>query len=187
MRQVLGEGASLGAGAVAGVAIFPAGDADFGVEAGSGLLQRDFQRVLEVGTAIDLRTAAATAATGAAEDFAEDVAECVGETAAHARAAHAGGVRVHACMAIAVIRGALLFITQDLVGFLGFLELLFGFFAVRIPVRMVLHGQLSIGLLEFVVRGVLCYAKDFVIVAFCHDPWAQKRAFFSVLQNESAR
>jgi hypothetical protein len=90
-------------------------------------------------------------------------------------------------VAVAVVGGALLIVTQDLVGFLGFLELLFGFFAVRIAVRMVLPGQLSRGLLEVVVRGVLRDAQDFVIVTFCHDPWARKRAFFSVLQNEYAR
>ncbi|MCY1368905.1 hypothetical protein D9M69_559170 [compost metagenome] len=170
---------------MAGVAVFPARHADLGVETGRSLLQRDLQRVLQIGAAVDLR-AAATAATAAAEDFAEDVAEGIGETAAHA-AAHAGGVGIHARMAVAVIRGALLLIAQDLVGFLGFLELLFGFFAVRIAVRMVFHGQLSIGLFEFVVRSVFRHAEDVVIVAFCHDPWARKRAFFSVLQNEYAR
>ena len=166
--------------------VFPAGHADLGVETGRGLLQRDFQRVFQIGAAVDLRAAAATAATAAAEDLAEDVAERIGEAAAHA-AAHARGIGIDAGVAIAVVGGALLLVAQDFISLFGFLEFLFGFLAVRIAVRMVLHGQLTIGLLQFVVRGVLRHAQDFVIVTFCHDRWARKRAFFSVLQNESAR
>src|SRR5690606_24612424 len=66
----LGRGAGLGAAAVAGVAVFPAGHADFGVKAVRRLLQRDFQRVFQVGAAVHLRAAAPAAR--AAEDFAED-------------------------------------------------------------------------------------------------------------------
>src|SRR5690606_25726694 len=170
----LGRGAGLGAAAVAGFALFPARHADLGVEAVGGLLQGDFQRILEIGAAVHLR-AAATAPRGGAEDLAEDVAERVGEAAPHATA-HAGGVRVDAGMAIAVIGGALLLVAQDFIGFLDFLELFLGVFAVRIAVRMVLHGQLPVGLLQFIVRGVLRHAQDFVVIAFCHIGWARERA-----------
>ena len=112
--------------ALAGVAVFPAGHADLGVETGRGLLQRDFQRVFQIGAAVDLRAAAATAA---AEDLAEDVAERIGEAAAHA-AAHARGIGIDAGVAIAVVGGALLLVAQDFISLFGFLEFLFGFLAV---------------------------------------------------------
>src|SRR5690606_19898898 len=54
----LGRRAGFCAAAVAGIAIFPAGHADFGVKALSGLLQRDFQRVFEVGATVYLRSTA---------------------------------------------------------------------------------------------------------------------------------
>jgi hypothetical protein len=68
-------------------------------------------------------------------------------------------------VAVLVVGGALLRVGQDLVGFLGFLELLLGLGIVRIAVRMVLHGQLAVGLLDLVVRGVAVDAEDFVVVA----------------------
>ena len=140
----------------------------------SGLLQRDFQRVLQVGAAVHLRAAAAAART--AEYFAEDVAEGIGKSAAHARAAHAGGIGIDARMTITVVGRALLLVAQDFVGFFDFLELFFRFFAVRIAVRMVLHGQLAVGLFQFIVRGVLCHAQGFVVITFCHNRWARERA-----------
>jgi hypothetical protein len=82
-----------------------------------------------------------------------------------AAGAHAG-LRVDAGVAVLVVGGALLRVGEDLVGFLGLLELLFGLGIVRIAVRMVLHGQLAVGLLDLVVRGVAVDAEDFVVVAF---------------------
>src|SRR5690606_6878755 len=83
------RGAGLGARAVAGLAGFPAGDADFRVETIGGLLEADLEVVLEVCAPVDLRPAAA-AAPGA-EDLAEDVAEGVGKATG---AAHAGAGRI---------------------------------------------------------------------------------------------
>src|SRR5690606_14059077 len=114
----LGRRAGFGAAAVAGIAVFPAGHADFGVETMSGLLQRDFQRVLQIGAAVHLRAAAAAART--AEYFAEDVAEGIGKSAAHARAAHARGIGIDARMTITVVGRALLLVAQDFVGFFDF-------------------------------------------------------------------
>jgi hypothetical protein len=44
--------------------------------------------------------------------------------------------------------------------------LLFGFGIVRIAVRVVLHGQLAVGLLDLFIGGVAIDAEDFVKVAF---------------------
>jgi hypothetical protein len=72
-------------------------------------------------------------------------------------------------MAVLVVGRPLLRVGEDLVGFLGFLELLLRFRVVRIAVGMVLHGQLAVGLLDLVVRGVAIDAEDFVVVALlCH-------------------
>ena len=85
------------------------------------------------------------------------------ESAAHAR------LRINAGMTILVISRALLSIRKDLVGFLGFLEMLFGLGIVRIAIRMVFHGQLAVGLLDFFFRGVAVDAVNVVKVAFCHE------------------
>jgi hypothetical protein len=67
-----------------------------------------------------------------------------------------------------VVGGALLGVGQDFVGFLGFLELLLGALVVRIAVRMMLHGQLAIGLLDVVFRGITAYTEDLVVIPFGH-------------------
>ncbi len=71
-------------------------------------------------------------------------------------------------MAEAVVEAALLGVGEDRVGLGALLEFLFRP-ACGIPlvaVRVVLHRQLAISLLDFFVRGVLRNAQDFVIVSF---------------------
>jgi hypothetical protein len=70
-------------------------------------------------------------------------------------------------MAELVVRRALLGVREHLVRFLGLLEL--GFRALvlaLVAVRVVLHRELAISLLDFFIRGVLGDAQDFVIVSF---------------------
>jgi hypothetical protein len=83
------------------------------------------------------------------------------------RPAHVG---VDARVAVLVVGGALLRVGEHLVGLLGLLELLFGLLGVvtLVAVRVVLHGQLAVGLLDVVVGGVLGHAEDVVVVALCH-------------------
>jgi hypothetical protein len=118
------------------------------------LFQRDFQVVAQVGAAVDVGTTATAATTAAsAENFVEDAAEGIGETAPATTTkapAHAG-LRVDAGVAVLVVGGAFLGVREDFVGFLGFLEFLLGRRIVRIAVRVVLHGQLAVGLLDLVV------------------------------------
>jgi hypothetical protein len=64
-------------------------------------------------------------------------------------------VRIDAGVTVAVIRLALFRIGQHLVGFFDFLEFLFRVLAVRIAVRMVLHRQFAIGLLDLVFDALL--------------------------------
>jgi hypothetical protein len=51
--------------------------------------------------------------------------------------------------------GAPLAVAEDFVSFLRFLEPLLGFGAVRVSIRMMLHGQLAVGLLDVFFGGVL--------------------------------
>jgi hypothetical protein len=131
-------------------------------------LERDLHRVAEVAAAIHL-LAAGAATAGVAEDVAEDVAEGLGE-AAEALGAAAAEVRVDAGVAVLVVGRALLRVGQHLVGFLGLLEALLGRLRRRtlVAVRVVLHRQLAISLLDLFVGRVLGDAEHLVVVAFCH-------------------
>ena len=64
--------------------------------------------------------------------------------------------------AIAVVRGAFLFIRQDVVGAAEFLEFLFRFFVTRIAIRVILHGQLAKRLFQVVLAGVPPDTQHFI-------------------------
>src|SRR5262249_140232 len=74
-------------------------------------------------------------------------------------------LRVHAGVAVRVVGLALVGLAEDLVGFLRLLELLLGVLVVRIAVRVELHRELAIGLLDVVLGRILVHAEDFVVVA----------------------
>ena len=76
--------------------------------------------------------------------------------------------RVHAGMAELVVGRALLAVRQDLVGFLGFLEVLLGLGIVRVAVGVPLHCELAISALDVLFRGVLVHSQHFVVIALCH-------------------
>jgi hypothetical protein len=161
-------GARLGAGAFAGAALVHGRNADARIGAARRLFERDLEVVAQICAAIDAAPAAAAAppSAGIAEDFAEYVAEGIAEALTTTSAAT--HVRVDAGVAVLVIGGTFLSVGQDFVCFLCFLELVFRFLAVRIAVRVVLHRQLAVRLLDLVVRGIPVDAEDFVKVAFCH-------------------
>ena len=135
------------------------------LRAGGRLLEADLQIIAQVGPGHGPGAAAARAAAKA-EQIAENIAE-VGEdvvrTAKTARAALEAG------MAEAVIAGAPVGIAQHVVGFRGFLELAFGFGIPGVAVRVILHGELAVGLFYLVFRSVAGHAQHFVIIALRHD------------------
>ena len=106
----------------------------------------------------------AAAAKNITEDVTEDIADITVKAARTTRAA----LGVHPGMAILVICSPLLRIFQDLVRFFGFLEVFLRRFIIRIAVRMMLHGLPAIGFFQLIIAGGLLYAKDFVVVPFCH-------------------
>jgi len=71
-------------------------------------------------------------------------------------------------MAEAVVSGLFVRIGKHLVGLSQLLELLFRGRIVRIAVRMVLQGQLAVGLLDLIISGVLGNAQDLVIIFLSH-------------------
>jgi len=79
-------------------------------------------------------------------------------------------VRIDAGVAVLVVGRLLLRIREHLVGLLGLLELLLGRLraVTLVAVRVVLHRELAIGLLDVVVGRTLRQAKDFVVIAFAH-------------------
>src|SRR6185312_5686964 len=168
-RALLRRRARLGAAAVAGRALLERGDADLRFGAARRVLERELEVVAQVGAAIH---AVATApAALLAEDLAEDVAERVGEAAeafgaARARAESRGGI--DARVAELVVGRALARVGQDLVGLLALLEFLLGVLVPGVAVRVVLHREAPIGLLDLVLGGVAIDAEHRVKVALGH-------------------
>ena len=110
--------------------------------------------------AVAASTAALLAAASAeTEEVGEHVAER-GEDVVGASEPGAGHPRVPE----AVVAGSLLGVGQHVVGLGGLLELRLGFGIVRIPVRVVLHRELAVELLELLLRRVFFRAEHLVVV-----------------------
>ncbi len=164
-RTLRGLGALLRAAAVADLAGDLRRHFDRDGIAADGTFEIEPEFVTEIGAPENLRAAAARAA---AENIAEYVAEYVAEAlrAEPAGAAHAGAAQ--AVVAEAVVRGPLVAVAQNLVGLLDLLELAVRTRVVLVAVRVVLHGEATIRLLDLVSRSRLRDPQYLVIVAFCH-------------------
>ena len=68
-------------------------------------------------------------------------------------------------VAVAVVPLPLLLVGEDLVRLGRFLELLLGLVVARVVVRVVLQGQLPVGFLDVVGRGVAADSEHFVKIA----------------------
>ena len=152
--------------------------------------------VLTLAGGVGVRRAgrAAKAAETAAKDVAEDVAQVhtvAAETAAEAaRAAAVLGriVGVDPGKAVLVVELALLLIGEHLVRLVDLLELFLGFLVAGVVVRVVLHGQLAVSLLDLRIGGRLGYTQHFVVIAFllCHNPITSHVAATSLFQQRAA-
>src|SRR5882672_7280297 len=138
---------------------------DLGSCSESGFLERQLDIVAKIRAPLD-----ATATAAGAEEVAasEDVAENVAEVGKYIRieSETTAGCRTHAGMPETVVLPAFLRIAQDRVRFCGFLESFFGFFVIRIAIRVVLKRELAVGAFDFLFRGVARNAQHVVIVAF---------------------
>src|SRR5579863_2911291 len=153
-----GLAALLGAAAVADLAGHERWHVDVHRVAEHRLLEGEGEPEAQVRAAVDpLAAATPSAGEDVAEHVAEDVAEHVVGVEARPAAATTtgtGGVGVHARVAELVVRGALLGIGEDLVGFLGFLEVFFRGLVAGVAIRVMLHGEPAVGLLDVGLRGV---------------------------------
>jgi hypothetical protein len=133
-----------------------------------GLAEFQLELVLEIGAAEYLPAAGATpaAAEDVTEHLTEHLAERVGAREAAASACIA--LRIDAGMAVLVVDGALVRLAKDFVGFLRFLELLFGFLITRIAVRVIFHGQAPIRLLDVGLGRGAWHVQHLVVVELRH-------------------
>ena len=151
------------------------GNADLRLLAVRRFLERDLHRVAEVAAAIDLLAAARRRPRPPPKMSPKMSPKASAKPPKPSGAAAAAEVRVDAGVAVLVVGRALLRVGQHLVGFLGLLELLLGLLVVvaLVAVRVVLHRQLAIGLLDLLVGGVLRDAEHLVVVALCHGSAAR--------------
>ena len=162
------------AGAMAGRAVLDSGGSDLLLGAEGSLLKGQLQPghdVLAPARAVLGRPAAAAAAEEIAENIskAAEAAEVPRKAAAEA-AAVGIKVGVHARKAVGIVPGALIRIGQHLVGLAHLLELLLGGLVAGVPVRVVLHGQLPVGLLYIIGTGAFVDAQHLVVITLiiCH-------------------
>ena len=71
-------------------------------------------------------------------------------------------------MAETIVGRALVLVGQDLVGFLGFLEVRLGLRIARIAIGVMLHGEAAIRLLDVGFGGVTRDAEYLVVVPLRH-------------------
>jgi hypothetical protein len=140
------------------------GNLDLGLGAENRLLQIELELVAQIGAAKHLRSAALAAGEDIAEHLAEDVAEGLAGAESAAASAFEPG------MAELIVDRALLRVGQDLIGFLGLLELVFRGRIVRIAIRMKFHGQAPIGLLDVGLRRISRYVEELVVILLRHYP-----------------
>ena len=145
-------------------------------DAAGHVLKRQFHLEPQVAAAVDaLLIAAATAEPESAEPAAvaaEDVAEH-GENVVHVHAGTAAepaeSAALRAVEAELVVLLTLLGVVQHLVSLGGLLECLLGCLVAGVAVGVVFDGQLAVGLLDVVFRGVLGDAQYLVVISFlCH-------------------
>ena len=154
------------AAAVAFAAGLQRGHANLDRGAVDGVFQVDFEVVAQVGAA--LRAGAPAAPPATTEDIAEHIAEDVAEARAAATEAAGAGLRVDPGMTELVVRRLLLRVRQHRVGLVGLLEALLGGLVARVAVRVVLHRDAAIGLLDLGLVRATLDAQYIVVISFRH-------------------
>ncbi len=137
------------------------------LHAEGSLFELDGQVFAQIRAALHPAAAASAASEdiAKAEELAEDFAQVLERRAVEARARTSR--TAHSGMAVTVVERALLGVGQYRVGLRDFLEALFRFRIVRVPIGMVLHGKLAISALQFLIAYRTAHRQYFVIIAFC--------------------
>ena len=131
------------------------------------LLQGQLDLDAQIGPLGPARSPGASAPKRISKGPAEDVSE-LAEDVVHVHAGTAASCAAHARMAEAVVFGPFLLVAQDLIGLGCLLEPPLGIRVIGILVRVVLDGQLPVGLLDVGLAGPSVDAEDFVEVALGH-------------------
>ena len=173
LRTLLRLGTRLCAAAVTIFTFFLISDLDVFLNAEDSIHEADPHVDPDIGPLHGSVVAASCAAAAAAEEVAEDIAEDITHVAAEietAKAASSAAALFEGCVAELVILASLIRIRQDRIGFGGLLELGLGILVSRIDIRVILLGQLPVGLLQVCFRRVSGNTEDLIIISFifCH-------------------
>ena len=137
--------AFLRAGTIARLAVDQCRNADIHRRAAHRFFQIQLQGVAQV--AATLSAATGTAAT-ATEEITEDITKDVREVLTAETGATPTHARVDAGMAVLIVRRTLARVGQHFIGLVGLFEHFFRRFVIGITVRVVLHRQTTVSLLE---------------------------------------
>src|SRR5262249_35672012 len=132
-------------------------DLDLRLESRRGVLEGDLQLVLKV---LAPRGSRPTPAAAAGEEVLENVLEERSESGVAESGAAAGARGAEAVEVSALVR-----IGQDGVRLVDLFELLLGVFVAAVAIGMVLHRELSVGLLDLGLAGPAIDAEHLVVVA----------------------
>ena len=106
----------------------------------------------------------------ATEEVAKDAPELREDVVhAHSSALETAGAAIHSGKAKLVVTGLLVGVAQHVVGLGSLLELLLSLFVTRVAIRVVLQGQLAVGLLQLFWRGIFAHAQHFIVVSLSHN------------------
>jgi hypothetical protein len=141
-----------------------AADRNVGFRAEDGFLELQRDILPQIGAALGTAAAAGTAAEKIAES--EEVSEDLAHVLEHRGIEATRSSTAHGGMSEAVVRGPLVRICQNGVGFAALFEFFFGGGIIRIAVRMKLQRKLAIGTFDFLLPGFAGNPEHFVVVAF---------------------
>lgn len=83
--------------------------------------------------------------------------------------ARGASIATNASVTKLIIARPLLFIRQNFVRLRNFFELFLRSLIARIFVRMILHRQLAVSFLDFIIGSVFGHSQNFIIISFCHN------------------
>ena len=161
--------AGFGAGARADFAVLVRRNSNLRVLAVGCFFQRELHGIAQVATTKHLASAARTS-TLLAEHIAKNIAKRLGKTTKAFGAGATTHIGVHTGMTVLVVGRALLRVRQHFIGLFGLFEFRFGVFGgfTLVAVRVELHGQLAVGLFNFLFGRVLGNAQNLVKISFGH-------------------
>src|SRR5690554_6716393 len=149
-----------GTAAVTSAALHCSRYTDFDCGSFNSIFQRQFQVIAQVCT---FANATASTATTTPEDVTENIAEHIAEIG---RAMPAALAVVDACVAKLVVTRLFIGVREDLKGFVCFFEQVFGFLIIRIPIRVVLHGDAAVSFFQLGFRCIPADAEHLIIITF---------------------